>query len=397
MGGCISQKPKKANTEQLMYKRILTPDMIYFKSDAFLLYVATSLHSCNIVTMNKLKKSLPSRSIFYHFKDHKIFSAGGLDRSSQEECTTVYIATVNDNRIEFKASLPYPIYSGVIHFHKGRLILSGGSLNHVKIIEEAATFPFPTPAAYEPRWDVSIGMTPAPLYQYLLSSETWEEVQTSCEATAPPIEPSHILSPATCILNGKMFLIGGVTADSSGEILNNHYIIQYDLETKVYKIRPIRFNGPMSISMKCVAIDEKRILILGGYCIASGEKLVSRKVFMYHVGKSVDELPQLEWDLDLTDRIAPYVSNGFAVFFAFPRVLLYDIDAGKFSLFDFRDRFEEEKKEVKREGGLSMKDYLKAQVDMSDETGPKTKEKQQNIGHPGDKSKQTSKHRDNRM
>jgi len=393
MGGCISQKPKKAGTEQLMYKRIFTPDMIYFKSDAFLLYVATSLHSCNIVTMNKLKKSLPSRSLYYHFKDHKIFSAGGLDRSSQEECTTVYIATVNDNRIEFKANLPYPIYSGIIHFHKGRLILSGGSLNHVKSIEKASTFPFPAPAANEPRWDLSTGMTPAPLYQYLLSSETWEEVQIYSEGPAPPIEPSSILSPATCIFNGKLFLLGGVTADSSGEILNNDYIVQYDLETKIYKIQPVRFKGHMCISMKCVPIDEKRILILGGYCIASGEKFVSRKVYIYQIGKSVNELPSLEWDLDLTDRIAPYVSNGFAVFFAFPRVLLYDIDAGKFSVFDFRDRFEEEKKEVKREGGLSMKDYLKGKEDMSDEARPKSEQKQQNIR---DKPKQTSKQQDNR-
>lgn len=397
MGGCISQKPKKANTEQLMYKRIFTPDMIYFKSDSFLLYVANSLHSCNIVRMNKLKKSLPSRSIYYHFKDHKIFSVGGLDRGSQEECTTVYMATVNDNRIDFKANLPYPIYSGVIHFHKGRLILSGGSLNHVKSIEEATTFPFPAPARNEPRWDVSIGMTPAPVYQYLLSSETWEEAQIAYEGTQPPIEPNSILSPATCILNGKLFFIGGVTADSSGEILNNDYIIQYDLETKMYKIMPIRFQGHMCISMKCVAIDEKRILLLGGYCIASGEKLVSRKVYMYHVGKSINELPSLEWDMDLTDRIAPYVSNGFAVFFAFPRVLLYEIDVGKFSVFDFRDRFEEEKKEVKREGGLSMKDYLKSQEDMTDETDPISKRKQQKIRHPADRSKQTSNQRDNRM
>ena len=245
MGGCISKKPKKASEEQLMYKRISTPDMIYFKSDAFLLYVATSFHSCNIVAVNKIKKSLPSRSIYYHFKDHMIFSAGGVDRTSQEECATVYIATVNDNRIDFKKNMPYPIYSGAIHFHKGRLILSGGSLNHVKSIEEASTFPFPAPASKEPRWDVSIGMTPAPVYQYLLSSDTWEEVQISYDGKDPPIEPTHILSPATCILNGKIIFIGGVTADSSGEILNNDYIIHYDLETKVYKIRPTRFKGHM--------------------------------------------------------------------------------------------------------------------------------------------------------
>ena len=149
--------------------------------------------------------------------------------------------------------------------------------------------------------------------------------------------------------------------------------------------------------MKCVAIDDKRILLLGGYCIGNGEKLVSRKVYIYNVGKSINELPQLEWDLDLTDRIAPYVSNGFAVFFAFPRVLLYEIDGGKFSVFDFRDRFEEEKKEVKREAGLSMKDYLKVKEDMSDEAGPRPNQIPQNIRNPADKSKQTSKQRDNRM
>lgn len=340
MGGCISQKSKSLKEEHF-YTKPKSPDLIYFKSDAFLLFIAQNLHSSSIIRMNKLKKALPFRSMFYHFKDQQVISVGGIDRSTQQEVTTVYTATVKENRIDFKAPMLAPIYAGIIHYYRGKLILSGGSLNFVQQIEEEAPFPFAAQVRKGPRWDVSVGMSPAPIYEYLLSHETWQEVQISYSGSNPPIEPYHIFCPGTCVLNGKLFLIGGVTADSSGEIFNNDYILQYDLETKLYKVNHTRFKLHMCINMRCVAIDEKRILILGGYCIASGEKLVCKRAYIYTIDKGIGELASLEWDLDLSDRIAPYVSNGYAVFFAFPRVLLYEIESGKFSVFDFRDKTDE--------------------------------------------------------
>ncbi|KZT02273.1 galactose oxidase [Laetiporus sulphureus 93-53] len=118
-----------------------------------------------------------------------------------------------------------------------------------------------------------------------VSSPVWDN-----EATSWADEPLRRMYHSACATGGKVYIVGGLKSDGSGEAFSTHYVFNPSVPS--FTALPSS-NGPPAIyGHQCVVLSDGRMIVFGGYDYSSGALVAFDTI----------------WALDTTDSTSSWSS-----------------------------------------------------------------------------------------
>ena len=325
----------------------------------------------------------------------------------REQGRVLYITNKGIKKIEFATKLEFAKDSTVCALNKGKFLVVGGSRNSeflqevvfadaiAKEITQLSPLPVPTLGGYlfpHESWIYFVGglvrgksgLETAPLMRYSPSLNSWQifnenfSVDEEKKDGAPSqssirsrrdFHLKNLLHPGCCLLENKIFFVGGQRKSTSGKLKSSKYVYSLDLSTEDFTLKMENIKMPCKLINPTIAAGTKHAILAGGQHPKTG--LANKNSYYLSLREENPKFTILDGiSFELKEHYPSFATSEHAVFISFPKVAVRRKDATNWYVYDIQHKHKKTSKtEIEASGKIKAPKGIQSEVDLNIQSG----------------------------